>query len=143
MISPNFMVHQFCLLLISEDARIFEWIAHNNAVFDICWIKVTSVLQSCIHSFKMLFCNLIDWWWINWLLLSWIVYFLGWCLKLVYNYLQEDTQILTASGDQTVSHCFAIDLLLLATTTLNWLIWMIFVYCCFCFVLFLSLDAAC
>jgi hypothetical protein len=27
-------------LLISDNARICEWSAHNNAVFDVNWIKV-------------------------------------------------------------------------------------------------------
>jgi len=27
-------------LLISEEARICEWSSHNNAVFDVNWIKV-------------------------------------------------------------------------------------------------------
>lgn len=28
------------IILCAEKARLYEWVAHDNAVFDVCWIKV-------------------------------------------------------------------------------------------------------
>lgn len=35
-----FFLEGFVLFNDSAEARICDWIAHNNAVFDVCWIKV-------------------------------------------------------------------------------------------------------
>ncbi|CAL9050312.1 unnamed protein product [Musa banksii] len=52
----------------TAESRVCEWVAHGNAIFDICWIKIAQVIY--------------------------IIFF-------VY-VLQDDNQILTASGDQYV-----------------------------------------
>nr|XP_043608556.1 denticleless protein homolog A [Erigeron canadensis] len=38
-----------------EKARVFEWLAHDNAIFDVCWIKDdTNLLTACgDHSIKV------------------------------------------------------------------------------------------
>lgn len=41
--------------IFAEKAKVSEWVAHDNAIFDICWIKVPICL-SCVFfqfDFKM------------------------------------------------------------------------------------------
>lgn len=46
-------------LLISEKAKICDWVAHHNAVFDVCWIKVT-------HNFAVIYWHFYFWWFFWW-----------------------------------------------------------------------------
>ncbi|KAA8548141.1 hypothetical protein F0562_004598 [Nyssa sinensis] len=33
------MAISFCKKQLAEIARVSEWVAHDNAIFDVCWIK--------------------------------------------------------------------------------------------------------
>lgn len=33
------------VLVWAEKARVSEWLAHDNAIFDLCWIKVLMLLS--------------------------------------------------------------------------------------------------
>ncbi|KAK2975243.1 hypothetical protein RJ640_027992 [Escallonia rubra] len=65
----------------TEKAKVCHWAAHDNAVFDICWIKVTTL--------RIVFKNF-----------SVRVY---WLAQFDHSfYLSEDCNMLTASGDHTI-----------------------------------------
>ena len=56
--NPNFFLSRFntilsCVcfkwnLVCVDNARFRDWTAHNNAVFDVSWIKVRHLLELCI-----------------------------------------------------------------------------------------------
>jgi hypothetical protein len=29
--------------IVAAETRVSDWVAHNNAIFDVCWIKVTKL----------------------------------------------------------------------------------------------------
>lgn len=41
-----FFLFFLLIMFVTGQARVFDWIAHTNAIFDVCWIKVTSTTSS-------------------------------------------------------------------------------------------------
>ncbi|KAK6256422.1 WD40 repeat - like 10 [Theobroma cacao] len=69
----------------AEKARISDWVAHQNAIFDVCWIK----LEFEMSNGEIVYVSV-------------AMHPLAQVFTLLVLYPLKDTRILTASGDQTI-----------------------------------------
>lgn len=44
------------IILCAEKARLYEWVAHDNAVFDVCWIKVCTCHKDLLKICDVFWC---------------------------------------------------------------------------------------